>query len=58
MATGCMSPMKPNDNLRPDLRKEQKELASGYYHLFSGHASTRAYVAEKIRNILSSECQR
>ena len=45
-------------NLRPDHRKEEKGLASRYYPLLSGHASTGAYLAEKIHKVLLSECWR
>ena len=40
--------------IHPDLERERKKLASRYYQLLSGHASTRAYLAGKVRKILSS----
>ena len=42
--------------IRPDLRKDSKELASRYFQLLSGHAAIRSYLAEKMRSTPSSEC--
>ena len=36
--------------------KEHKDIAGRYDQLFSGHAVTGAYLAEKIGKIQSSEC--
>ena len=43
-------------NIRPDLRKERKELAGRYYLHLSGHVAAGAYLADKIKKVPSSGC--
>ena len=50
-------PLKEN-NLRPELRKERKALASEYLERLAGHASTGNYLIDNMHRIPSNGCWR
>ena len=48
-------PLK-GSNLRPELRKERKALASKHLQRLAGHESTGSYPADKIHRIPFNGC--